>query len=57
MLAKKISIEHKGRKCKYPGCKKSLSIYNHNTQCHAHINESFKTTQWQNSVDGVKQDS
>lgn len=38
MSTKKILTEHKNRKCKHPGCKNILSIYNHDNNCHIHLN-------------------
>ena len=38
MTAKKILTSHKGRKCKYPDCRRLLSIYNHSPYCHVHLN-------------------
>ncbi len=37
MTAKKINTSHKGRRCKYPNCKRVLSIYNHEPHCHVHL--------------------
>ena len=37
MSTVKIVASHKGRKCKYPGCKRLLSIYNHEALCHVHL--------------------
>lgn len=37
MPIKKISVSHKGRKCKYPKCRKLLSIYNHADYCYVHL--------------------
>ncbi len=47
-LTKKILTSHKGRKCKSHGCKRILSIYNHDTHCHIHLNKLSGKTQWQN---------
>ena len=38
MSTKKITTAHKGRRCKFPGCKRILSIYNHDVNCHIHLN-------------------
>ncbi|OPY58616.1 MAG: hypothetical protein A4E57_04826 [Syntrophorhabdaceae bacterium PtaU1.Bin034] len=35
---KKAKTSHKGRICKFPKCKNVLSIYNHETYCHIHLN-------------------
>lgn len=45
MAAKPLLTSHKGRKCKYPGCKNILSIYNHEAQCHIHLNKSSSKMQ------------
>ena len=37
MSTKKITASHKGRKCRYKGCKRALSIYNHEVHCHVHL--------------------
>lgn len=34
---KKIRTSHKGRICKFPHCKRILSIYNHEVYCHIHL--------------------
>ena len=46
MPAKKILTAKRGRKCKYPGCKSELSVYNHNSYCHADLNKISKRAQW-----------
>ena len=33
----KIRISRKGRRCRYPHCRKLLSIYNHEAFCHVHL--------------------
>ena len=50
MPAKTIVREPKNRKCKYPGCKRLLSVYNHNAYCHADLSKMFK------SADSEKQE-
>jgi len=35
---KKVKTSVKGRKCKFPGCKHILSIYNHEMYCYIHLN-------------------
>lgn len=45
MNAKPIPTSHKGRMCKFPQCKNVLSVYNHNTLCHIHLNK-LTTAQW-----------
>lgn len=39
MATRKILTSHRGRKCRYPKCRRELSIYNHNTHCHVHLNK------------------
>jgi hypothetical protein len=39
MSTKKILTSHKGRRCRYPKCKRALSIYNHDILCHVHLNK------------------
>ena len=51
MATKKILTQHKGRKCKYPGCKRVLSIYNQNTYCHADLNRLSKRPQFESGLD------
>lgn len=36
---KKQVTSRKGRKCKQPGCKRILSIYNHDVYCRIHIKD------------------
>lgn len=38
-MLKKVVAFKKGRKCKYPGCKQVLSIYNYGTYCHLHADK------------------
>jgi len=37
---KKIKVSHRGRKCKHPGCKIILSVYNHDCFCYVHQNKA-----------------
>jgi hypothetical protein len=34
---KKVKTSQRGRKCKFPLCKHTLSIYNHQDYCHIHL--------------------
>jgi len=34
---KKVRVSHKGRVCKFPDCKRLLSIYNHGCYCYLHL--------------------
>lgn len=54
MCAQKILVSHKGRKCKTPGCKRALSIYNHDVNCHVHLNRLSQKAQWEESDSAVK---
>ncbi|MEW6101947.1 MAG: hypothetical protein AB1481_06610 [Candidatus Omnitrophota bacterium] len=36
---KKVKTLSKGRKCKFPGCKHILSIYNLEVYCHIHLSQ------------------
>lgn len=38
MSTKKIVRSPKGRKCRFPQCRRELSIYNHSTHCNVHLN-------------------
>jgi hypothetical protein len=38
---KKVKTSSKGRKCKFPHCKHTLSIYNHEDYCHIHIGRAL----------------
>ena len=49
MSAKKISTSHKGRRCKYPNCKRVLSIYNHDSHCHIHLSKLTEEERWKAS--------
>ncbi|MFA5319875.1 MAG: hypothetical protein WBE75_04095 [Candidatus Omnitrophota bacterium] len=35
-MSKKVKSSPKGRKCRFPLCRKLLSIYNHGEYCHVH---------------------
>jgi hypothetical protein len=35
-MAKVLKTSIEGRKCAYPLCKQTLSVYNHGTYCHIH---------------------
>ncbi|HTZ11228.1 MAG TPA: hypothetical protein VMD04_02465 [Candidatus Margulisiibacteriota bacterium] len=34
---KKVKTSPKGRRCKFPHCHHTLSIYNHEAYCHVHL--------------------
>ncbi|MFA5090098.1 MAG: hypothetical protein WC510_03545 [Candidatus Omnitrophota bacterium] len=34
---KKVKTSCRGRKCKFPHCRQTLSIYNHEAYCHIHL--------------------
>jgi hypothetical protein len=36
---KKVRTSCKGRKCKFPHCKQTLNIYNHEIYCHLHLRQ------------------
>ncbi|MCU0651938.1 MAG: hypothetical protein MUC39_03240 [Candidatus Omnitrophica bacterium] len=38
---KKVKTELKGRKCKFPRCKHTLSVYNHEAYCHVHLGQGM----------------
>ena len=47
MSVKKILTAHKGRKCKYPGCGRLLSIYNLEAHCNVHLKQAIqRETGW-----------
>ena len=46
-MSTKILTSHKGRKCKYPGCHRVLSIYNHEVNCHVHLNRLLERARWE----------
>ena len=50
-MMRKIPTSHKGRKCKHEGCKQILSVYNHNTYCHAHMGRMSLAARFQTSFD------
>ncbi len=35
-MQKPMKASAEGRKCRYPGCDRTLSIYNHEAYCHNH---------------------
>ena len=49
-MSTKILTSHKGRKCKYPGCRRILSIYNHEVNCHVHLNRLSEKARWDGSI-------
>jgi hypothetical protein len=38
-MEKKLKTSAEGRICKFPHCKRILSIYNHEAYCHIHWNQ------------------
>lgn len=50
MQTKKIVKSPKGRRCRYPECKRELSIYNHAPHCHIHQNR-ISATAWGKGVE------
>ncbi len=36
------------RKCEYPLCKQTLSIYNHENYCHRHLSPTY----WKDKING-----
>jgi hypothetical protein len=36
-MQKPLKSSAEGRKCLFPGCERTLSIYNHETYCHNHL--------------------
>jgi hypothetical protein len=37
-MAKILKTSPSGRKCLFPNCTQTLSIYNHESYCHVHLN-------------------
>jgi hypothetical protein len=35
-MQKPLKASAEGRKCSFPGCERTLSIYNHEAYCHNH---------------------
>jgi hypothetical protein len=35
-MQKPLKMSAEGRKCRFPGCERTLSIYNHEAYCHKH---------------------
>jgi hypothetical protein len=35
-MQKPLKMSSEGRKCAFPGCERTLSIYNHGAFCHNH---------------------
>lgn len=54
MSKPKIATSHRGRKCKTPGCRRALSIYNHEAHCHVHLQEISKLEVYRIPLVGVK---
>lgn len=50
MATAKIIASHKGRRCKFPGCKRMLSIYNHEVHCHVHLGKLARDS-WRSGFD------
>ncbi len=38
-MQKPLKSSAEGRKCRYPGCERTLSIYNHGSYCHNHLDQ------------------
>jgi len=38
-MTKTLKTSPAGRRCKFPGCQRPLSIYNHNTYCRIHLEQ------------------
>jgi hypothetical protein len=38
-MSKMLKTSADNRKCMYPNCRQTLSIYNHDNYCHVHRNE------------------
>jgi len=38
-MGKMLKTSPEGRKCLFPRCPHILSIYNHNTYCHVHLDQ------------------
>ncbi|MDD5459125.1 MAG: hypothetical protein PHF37_07015 [Phycisphaerae bacterium] len=38
-MKKPLKTSAEGRKCSFPLCERTLSIYNHETYCHVHRNQ------------------
>jgi len=38
-MGKALKTSDKGRKCRFLGCNRALSIYNHKDYCHVHLNQ------------------
>jgi hypothetical protein len=36
-MSKKLKTSDDNRKCSFPNCTRTLSIYNHKTYCHVHL--------------------
>ena len=41
-MAKTLPTSAENRKCAYPGCTRTLSIYNHEPFCHVHRDRATK---------------
>jgi hypothetical protein len=35
-MQKPLKTSAEGRRCRFPGCERTLSIYNHEAYCHKH---------------------
>jgi len=46
-MAKKLKTSAEGRKCAFPGCNRTLSIYNHEEYCHMHRDKMAQGVQLQ----------
>jgi hypothetical protein len=42
-MAKSLKTSPIDRKCRYPGCPHILSIYNHESYCHVHLERKQST--------------
>ncbi len=38
-MGKTLKTSAENRKCRFPGCTNTLSIYNHHDYCHVHLDQ------------------
>ncbi len=41
-MTKMLKTSAKGRKCMFPHCNRTLSIYNHEDYCHVHLDQMIE---------------
>lgn len=49
-MTKMQKTSAEGRKCEFPNCNRTLSIYNHERYCHSHLYQMSEEKKMRNSL-------